>query len=110
MSLGYYIGSSSRKIPISQLRGYEYSQNRVQAFFAFGDVQVLTGDTSLSQRFVTFEDIEDFGTGSGVLEALIKNQEANKMVETWKEASYFTTEFHFLSCQTDADSLQESLR
>lgn len=47
----------SREVPVRQLRGHEYTQNRIQALLGYGTVRMLTGGTNQSLGFVEFEDI-----------------------------------------------------
>lgn len=47
----------SREIPLAQLRGHEFSQNRVQRLLGYGTVRMLTGGTNRSLGFVEFEDL-----------------------------------------------------
>jgi len=47
----------SREVPIRQLRGHEFSQNRIQTLLGFGTIRMLTGGTNQSLGFVEFEDV-----------------------------------------------------
>lgn len=47
----------SREVPLAQLRGHEFSQNRIQRLLGFGTVRMLTGGTNRSLGFVEFEDL-----------------------------------------------------
>lgn len=47
----------AREVPIEQLRGIEFSQNRLEMFFGFGTIAVLTAGTNQSLGFLEFEHI-----------------------------------------------------
>lgn len=49
----------SREIPVSKLRGHEYSQSRFQAMFDIGTVELLTAGSNRSLGFVEFEHLEN---------------------------------------------------
>lgn len=49
----------SREIPLSKLRGHEYSQGRIQAMYDIGTVRFLTGGTNRSIGFLEFVHLEE---------------------------------------------------
>lgn len=61
----------AREIPITQLRGHEFSQNRIQRLLGFGTVRLLTGGTNQSLGFLEFEDLPDPVVVRDLIRALI---------------------------------------
>lgn len=51
----------AREVPVHQVRGHEYSQNRIQALLGYGTIRMLTGGTNQSLGFVEFEDVPNPG-------------------------------------------------
>lgn len=51
--------TSSREIPVEKLRGYEYSQGRIQSVLGFGTIKLLTAGTNRSLGFIEFEHLDD---------------------------------------------------
>ncbi|SDR27029.1 PH domain-containing protein [Natronobacterium texcoconense] len=48
-----------RKIPISKLRGHEFTQSRYQAWLDVGTIRLLTAGTNRSLGFLAFEHLKD---------------------------------------------------
>jgi uncharacterized membrane protein YdbT with pleckstrin-like domain len=48
---------TSRKAPVDELRGFEYSQNTFQRLLGYGSVRLLTGGTDQSLGFIVFRDL-----------------------------------------------------
>jgi len=48
-----------REVPFSQIRAYEFDQNRIQRFFGVSTVPVLTGGTNASLGFVGLKNVPD---------------------------------------------------
>jgi uncharacterized membrane protein YdbT with pleckstrin-like domain len=48
---------TSRKAPVDELRGFEYSQNAFQRLLGYGSVRLLTGGTDQSLGFIVFKDL-----------------------------------------------------
>lgn len=61
----------SREVPLAQLRGHEFSQNRVQRLLGFGTVRMLTGGTNRSLGFVEFEDLPQPARVRDLLRSLV---------------------------------------
>jgi uncharacterized membrane protein YdbT with pleckstrin-like domain len=51
----------SREILLEELRGYEYSQNAIQRFLGYGNIQFLTAGTNQSIGFLEFVNLPDSG-------------------------------------------------
>jgi uncharacterized membrane protein YdbT with pleckstrin-like domain len=47
----------ARELPFSQLRGYDYTQDRIQTLLGFGTVEFLTGGTNQSLGFLAYENV-----------------------------------------------------
>lgn len=63
---------TSRKAPIDQLRGFEYSQNTIQTFLGYGSIRLLTGGTNQSLGFLVFENLPNAGEARSHIEDLIQ--------------------------------------
>lgn len=61
----------SREVPMTQLRGHEFSQNRIQRLLGYGTVRVLTGGTNRSLGFLEFEDLPKPARVRDLLRALV---------------------------------------
>lgn len=48
-----------REVPIGQLRGEEYVQDRYQTIFGCATIRLLTGGTDYSLGFIEFESVKD---------------------------------------------------
>lgn len=66
----------AREIPMSQLRGHEFSQSRVQRLLGYGTVRVLTGGTNQSLGFVEFEDLPEPAQVRDLVRSLIEERNA----------------------------------
>lgn len=62
----------SRKAPVDQLRGFEYSQNVIQLLLGVGSIQLLTAGTNQSLGFIVFENLPNAGRAKEHLELLIE--------------------------------------
>lgn len=62
---------TSRKAPVDQLRGFEYSQNFIQLLLDVGSIQLLTAGTNQSLGFIVFENLPNAGRAREHLELLI---------------------------------------
>lgn len=49
--------TQSRELPFNKIRGYEFQQDRIQSFFGFGTISLLSGGTNQSLGFIRFENI-----------------------------------------------------
>lgn len=63
---------NSRKAPVDQLRGFEYSQNMIQSLLGYGSIRLLTAGTNQSLGFLVFENLPNAGEAKRHLEQLIK--------------------------------------
>lgn len=63
---------TTRKAPVAQLRGFEYSQNVIQLLLGVGSIQLLTAGTNQSLGFIVFENLPNAGSAKEHLERLIK--------------------------------------
>lgn len=63
---------TSRKAPVAQLRGFEYSQNLIQLLLNVGSIQLLTAGTNQSLGFIVFENLPNAGEAKEHLELLIE--------------------------------------
>lgn len=55
----FFMKERHRKLPLSQLRGYELSQGRFEWLFGYGTVRFLSGGTNRSLGFVAFDSIPE---------------------------------------------------
>jgi uncharacterized membrane protein YdbT with pleckstrin-like domain len=62
----------SRKAPINELRGFEYSQNTIQRLLGYGSIRLLTGGTNQSLGFLVFENLPHAGKARNHIEDLIE--------------------------------------
>lgn len=62
----------AREIPITQLRGHEFNQNRTQRLLGFGTIRLLTGGTNQSLGFLKFDDIPNPGIIRNLIRSLIE--------------------------------------
>ena len=61
----------SRKAPVDELRGFEYSQNTFQRLLGYGSIRLLTGGTDQSLGFIIFEDVASPDQAREYLDSLI---------------------------------------
>lgn len=62
----------SRKAPVDELRGFEYSQNPIQTVLGYGSIQLLTAGTNQSLGFLVFEDLPNASEARQHIEQLIE--------------------------------------
>jgi uncharacterized membrane protein YdbT with pleckstrin-like domain len=62
---------NSRKAPVDELRGFEYSQSIIQTLLGYGSIQLLTAGTNQSLGFLVFENLPNAGEAKSYLEELI---------------------------------------
>ncbi|WP_143704836.1 PH domain-containing protein [Haloquadratum walsbyi] len=63
---------NSRKAPIDELRGFEYSQDSIQTLLGYGSIRLLTGGTNQSLGFLVFENLPNAGKARNHIEDLIQ--------------------------------------
>lgn len=63
----------ARKVPIEQLRGFEYSQNAIQMILSYGSIRLLTAGTNQSIGFVVFDDIPNPDVAEQILNRIIRD-------------------------------------
>ena len=63
---------NSRKAPIDELRGFEYSQDSIQTLLGYGSIRLLTGGTNQSLGFLAFENLPNAGKARNHIEDLIQ--------------------------------------
>lgn len=64
-----------RKIPVSKLRGHEFTQSRYQASLGVGTIRLLTAGTNRSLGFLSFEHLKDPETVQDYIQTLLAERE-----------------------------------
>ena len=68
-----------RKIPVSKLRGHEFSQSRYQASHGVGTIRLLTAGTNRSLGFLSFEHLKDPDTVQDYIQTLLAEREQRSL-------------------------------
>ena len=68
-----------RKIPVSKLRGHEFSQSRYQASLGVGTIRLLTAGTNRSLGFLSFEHLKDPDTVQDYIQRLLAEREQGSL-------------------------------
>ncbi|RKD93560.1 PH domain-containing protein [Halopiger aswanensis] len=67
-----------RKIPVSKLRGHEFTQSRYQASLGVGTIRLLTAGTNRSLGFLAFEHLREPEVVQAHIQRLLAEQAQNR--------------------------------